>query len=209
MKSQWLGVVAAGVVSGLLISPAVHAAQRDKAAVCIAVVLPGVQGVEGNATEVGSSVRDLFVSFLTGPSLRAVALDARLASQGVEEARQKQCGQVLSVSLTRKASSGGGGWLGRAVGQAGTSMAWGIPGGSVGSAVARGATVAASQAVAELAGSTKAKDEMRIEYRLTSIDGKATLGSKNDKLKAKADGEDLVTPLVQRAAEAVAAAVAR
>lgn len=175
--------------------------------VCIAIVLPSVQGVEGSATAVAASARDLFVSFLTGPSLQAVALDARLESQAIEEARQKQCGRVLSIALARKASGGGGGWLGRAIGQAGTG--WGIPGGSVGSVVAQGATVAAIQAVSELAAGTRAKDELRLEYTLTSTDGTTALRSKADKAKARADGEDLLTPLVERAAGQIAAAVLR
>jgi hypothetical protein len=177
--------------------------------VCIAIVLPNVQGVEGNATEFATAVRELFVSYLTGPSLKALALDARLPSQANEEARQKQCGRVLSVSLTRKAGGEGGGWFGRAVGQAGTQVAWGMPGGSLGSAAARGATAAAAQAVSEIASGTKARDEVQMEYKLTSLEGKEGLAPKKDKAKAKSDGEDLLTPLVAKAAEAIAAAASR
>lgn len=217
MQLQLLRVVAAGAVSGMLLSPPAQAARGGGAAqaapVCIAVVLPSVHGVEGSAAEVAASVRELFISFLTGPSLSAISLDARLASQAAEEARQKECGRVLSVALTRKPSGGGGGWLGRAVGQAvgqaGTSGGWGTAGGSVGSAIVRGVTVAATQAISELAVSTRARDEMRIEYRLTSLEGKDALGPKTDKAKARADGEDLLTPLVAKAAEAIAAAVSR
>jgi hypothetical protein len=45
---------------------------------------------------------------------------------------------------------------------------------------------------------------MTIQYRVTTADGAAVLGPKSDSQKANADGEDLVTPLVTRAAEAVA-----
>jgi hypothetical protein len=50
-------------------------------------------------------VRDLLTSFLTGPSMQVVPIDARLASQAIEEARQKTCGRVLTAALTRKRSS--------------------------------------------------------------------------------------------------------
>jgi hypothetical protein len=175
---------------------------------CIAIVLPSVQGVEGDATQVASSVRELLASFLTGPSMRAVPLDARLASQAIEEAKQKECGRVLTAALTRKRSSGGG-LLGRVVGQAGTTAAWSLPGGGVGAAVVRGAAVAATQTASELASSTKAKDEMRLEYRLSPVSGGATLGPKTESAKAQIDGEDLLTPLVEKVAEAVAAAALR
>lgn len=211
MMRQLMFVVAAGAISGISLAAQSQMAPGGDAPqttpVCIAIMLPSVQGVEGSATEMGASVREVFTSFLTGPSLQAVALEARLASQAIEEARQKQCGHVLSVTLTRK-RGGGGGFLGKIAGQAGSSAAWGIPGGSVGSAVARGAAVAATEAVSELAASTKAKDDMRLEYKLTSLDGKTELGPKTDKAKARADGEDLLTPLVEKAAEAIAAAAA-
>jgi len=65
----------------------------------------------------------------------------------------------------------------------------------------------ATQTASEVASSTKAKDEMRIEYRLSAVSGGTTFGPKTERAKAKVDGEDLLTPLVQKVAEAVAAAL--
>jgi hypothetical protein len=169
---------------------------------CIAIMLPDVQGVEGDATAVAVPVRELMASFLRGPSVQVTLLDARLMANALEEARHKSCGHVLTLTLGRK-RSGGGGVFGRIVGQTAYTAAWSIPGGSVASAVARGATVAATQAVSEMASSTKAKDEMRFGYTLTALDGQPGLGPKTETAKAKTDGEDLITPLVQRAAEAI------
>ncbi len=175
---------------------------------CIAIVLPSVQGVDGSATEVAAAVRELFTSYLTGPSLRAVAVEARLVSQAVEEARQKNCGQVLVTTLTRKRS--GGGAFGRALGQAAGTAAWSVPGvAGTGGAVARGAVIAGAQAVSSVAGSTKAKDEMRLDYKISSLDAAATAKPETLKVKAAADGEDILTPLVEKASEAIAAGVAK
>ena len=175
---------------------------------CIAIALPAVQGVEGNAVDVGGAVRDLLTSYLSGPSIQVASLEARLASQALEEARRKGCGHVLITTLTRKRSSGGSAFL-KVLGQAGSSVAWQIPGAGVGAGVARGVAIAGAQAVSVLASSTKARDQMRIEYRLTSVDGRTTLESKEEKAKASVDGEDLLIPLVQRAAKSVAAAVTK
>ena len=203
------------LAASALSSPLLAAAPQSEASAggqakppCVAILLPSVQGVEGNATEVAASLRELFTSYLKGPSMQVVALDARLASQAVEEARQKQCDHVLATTLTRKRGGGGGGLLGRVAGQAGTTAALNLPGSNVGAAVARGAAVAATQAASDLAGSTKAKDEMRLEYRLLSSGkGSAVLGPKTERAKAESDGEDLVTPLVEKTAEAVVAAM--
>jgi hypothetical protein len=173
---------------------------------CIAIVLPRLQGVEGDATTIGGSVRELFASFLRGPSMEVVLLEARLPAHANEEAQQKQCPHVLTATVTSKRHTGGG-LLGSVIGQAGSSAAWGIPMGGVGAAVARGATTAVTQAISEMASSTKARDELRLDFKLTSVDGRIELGPKSDKAKAAADGEDLLTPMVERASEAIAAVV--
>jgi hypothetical protein len=173
---------------------------------CIAIVLPSVQGVDGSATEVAAGIRELFASYLTGPSLRAVLLEARLATQAVEEARQKDCGHVLVTTLTRKR---GGTSLGKALGQAAGTAAWYVPGGGAGSAIARGAAVAGAQAVSTMAGSTRAKDEMRLDYKFSPLDRAAAATPQTLKAKATSDGEDIVTPLVEKASAAIAATVAR
>jgi hypothetical protein len=135
-----------------------------------------------------------------------VALGARLAEQAVEEARQQDCPTVLTITLTRKQS--GGGAFGRALGDAAGAAAWHMPyGSSAATTAARSAAMAGSAAVSSIASNTRAKDEWQIEYRLAN--GQSTLRNGNDRAKAKTDGEDLVTPLVERMASAIAAAIAR
>lgn len=175
---------------------------------CIAILLPTVQGVEGDATAVGNSVRELFSTFLTGPSMQVVPLEARLTVHALEEAKQKSCGRVLVVSLTKKRGGNTMATIGRVAGQAGASVASGMGyGATAGAAAARGAANAATQVVNEAARSTRAKDEVNIEYKITTVAGKSEFGPKKDKQKAGVDGEDLLTPLVQRAAEAIVTAI--
>ena len=186
---------------------AAQGTQADAPAqVCTALVLPSVTGAEGSAVALATTVRDLFASYLTGPTLRALALESRLPSQAVEEARQKQCDRVLLVTLTEKHH--GGSVVGRAVGQAAGTAAWYIPGGGVGSAVVRGTGVGVASAVSDIASGTHAKDELQMDYKLTTLDGR-TLLAKSEKAKAHANGEDLITPLVEHASMAIASAPAR
>jgi len=187
----------------------VTAATPASAPTCIAIVLPSAKGIDGDATEFATSLRDLFVSYLTGPSLRAITLEARLASQAIEEARQKECGHVLLTSITRKRDDGSG-W-GRALGHAAGTAAWyGVPyGGGAASAAARGAAVAGAHAISTMAGTTRAKDEVTLEYRFGPVDGAMRASPKTEKAKAKNNGEDLLTPLVEKASESVAATILR
>lgn len=188
-------------------TPGVAGSNQDtppSAQTCLAIVLPSVQGVEGSAADVASAVRDLFVSYLNGPSIRSISLEARLPSQAVLEARQKDCGQVLIPSMVRKRPSGQlGGILGQAVGTA----AWYVPYGSgVGGAVAAGAAAGAAHAISSFASETAKKDEIELSYRLGTPASVEQTKPVTAKAKAKVDREDLLTPLVERAAQDIVAA---
>ena len=174
---------------------------------CVALLLPSVEGVE-DSIEVATSVRSIFQSYLTGPSIRSIDLDARLSSQAAQEARLKDCTRILTVTLVRKQSGGGGNKLG-AVAHAAGSTAGYIPLPSYGAAAAVGAARGGAEAVASVAHSTHAKDEFTMTYRVDTADGAAIVPLKTDKAKAKTNGEDLLTPLIARASDAVANAIAK
>jgi hypothetical protein len=170
--------------------------------------MPRIEIVQGDAATAASGLRDMFASYLTGPSLKSVLLDARLQSQAMEEAREKHCDRVLIASLSQKRK--GGGRFGKIMGEAAGTALWYVPGGATaGSAAARAAAVAGARAISTVAASTRARDEFTLEYRVDDAAGKPLLPARKDKLKAESDGQDVLTPLVEKASEAVAAAVRR
>jgi hypothetical protein len=169
----------------------------------IGLVLPTVQVNAGDAAQTAEAVRNSFASHLNAPNVEVVTLNAASA----EEARQKQCDYMLSVSMTVK-KGGGGSMFGRTMGNIAGSAAGHIPGGSTaGSAAARSATIAGVYTAATIAGNTKAKDELTLDYRVDYTDRPSTLLADTAKAKAKADGEDILTPQVEKAAQAILAAV--
>jgi len=174
---------------------------------CVALLLPSVEGVD-DATAVATSVRSIFESYLTGPSLQSVLLDAKLASQANQEATQKQCTRILTVSVSRKAGSTGPGKAGTIARAAGTTAAY-IPIPSVGGAVAAGAAHGGAVAVEDLAYRTHAKDEITMTYKVVTADGGTVMDAKSETRKAKSNGEDLLTPLIAKASEAVAAVITK
>src|SRR5262245_2676265 len=131
---------AAGLAVAAAVAPRIAVADgpaRAADARCIAVAIPAVQGVPGNAIDAASGLRDLIINYLTAPPLKIVSLEARLQSQAIEEARSKGCEPILLVSLTRKS---GGSRFAKALGQAAGASAWSLPGGgSAASATARAA----------------------------------------------------------------------
>lgn len=210
MTSIRARLAAATVAVSLSGIPGLAASQQDTPApapTCLAVMLPSVQGVEGSASEMAAAVRDLFVSFLNGPAIQPTSLDARLPSQAVLEARQKGCRQVLITSVSRKRS--GSNKFAGMLGKAAETAAWRMPyGEGVSAAVASGAAIAGAQAISSLASDTKQKDEIELAYRVGAPELVVNAKPQSAKAKAEVDGEDLLTPLVERAAQDVASIVA-
>lgn len=152
----------------------------------IGLILPSVQMSAGNAAEAAEALRSSFAGRLNGPGIEVVTLAARLPAQAMEEARQGQCDYMLSASMTVK-KGGGGSMFGRAIGNIAGSAAGHIPGG----------------------GSIKAKDEVSLEYTLDHVETAKTSLTNKDKAKASADGEDVISSLVQKAAASIVSTVRR
>ena len=193
-----------------ILAPDSAGAQGDGAAaskgaqICLA---PAAVEAAPTGMDPVTAVRDAFASFLTGPSLGVQPLSARLQSQVREEAKLARCRFLLLPSIKHERKTGGG-LLGKVAGGAVQQGAWSVAGsaGSTAGRVAAGAVAgAASGAVSSYASSSRRKDELTLSYRLESGSG-AVLLEKSEKRKAKSDGEDLLTPVVQRASETVVAA---
>jgi len=178
----------------------------DTTRVCLAPTT--VEASTGDANTVVKAVAERLTEFLSGPSLGVQPLSARLTSQVRMEAQQANC-RFLLLTTAKQEHKSGSTVLGNAAGQAVQAGAWraaGSVGSTAGGVAASAVGGAASGAAWDLASGVKAHDELSLTYRLEGADGKV-LTEKTDKRKAGSDGEDLLTPLAQQAAEAVAAAV--
>lgn len=181
---------------------------RDRTRICLAPA--SVEGAVGSAADAMTAVRETFTSFLTGPSLEVTPLSARLESQAREEAKAATCPYLLLVRLKHVRKSGGG-LLRRMAGSAVQEGAWSAgaaattTAGRVASSAAAGAAGAAAY---DFASSIKTKDELTLTYHLEAASG-TVLVEGSEERKAKSDGEDLLTPLVEHAARAVVAAAAK
>ncbi len=184
------------------------AAPQGSSPTQICLAPPSVAASVGSATSASDAVKQSLASFLTGPTIGVVPLSARLESQARQEAKTAACRYLLFTEIKHQRKQGKS-ILGRAAGGAVQQGAWraaGEAGSGVGRVAADAAAGAAGAAVSEMAYSTMAKDEMSLKYRLEAADGKI-LVDQAGKRKAESDGEDLLTPLAQQAAEAVVGAV--
>jgi len=166
----------------------------------IGLVQPRVQMAGAESTQAAETVRDVLAGYLQGPTIEVALLGARLPSQYTIEAKQAECDFVLATTLTHKPGKTGGG--SSALG----GLANYIPH-SGGADYARTAIAnVVLQSAQDFASMIRARDDMQIVVRLESLAGGEPF-AETHKRRAKADGEDLLTPLVESAAESVGAAL--
>jgi hypothetical protein len=207
MRQSWLSLV---VIVPLLAAPEASMHAQASAPITICLFPPAVE-TGNNAAAATEAVRASFTAFLTGPSVSSQLLQARLASQAREEAKQARCPYILLTTVKVVAKRSRGGLLGQAAAQAAGQGAVeaGIASGTAAGRVAGSAAAGAMrQATYNYAVSIRNRDELTLGYRLEAADGSILVDEK-EKRTAKSDGEDLLTPLAESASERILEAAKR
>lgn len=171
------------------------------------VKVPSVgEGITG--AELASAVEGLLAQYLKMPNVEVVFLDAKLPAAIKAEAVEKQCDFLVTATATHK--KGGGGGFGAfskviapAIGQTGIGHT-GSTAGNIAGAVATRSIVGAG----EVAAKVKAKDELSLEVRLDRPAG-ASEFVKTFKRKAKSSGDDILSPVIEEAAQAIVDALGK
>ena len=188
----------------------------------VGIVTPKAQLGQGNTgQDVAAPVQQLIMSYMAGPVLELVPLQARVPAQIQAEAQAVGCTHVLYTTVEqKKAKKGLGGLLG-AVAPAATLLTGMGAGGDMSAAMmANTASVVMSQAAAQQAqeqalntltqaqaGSVKAKDEISLKYQLQTVSGAKPMLEETLTAKAEANGQDLLSPLVEQLATNAVTAV--
>lgn len=190
----------------------------------VGVAPPEAQLGQGNnaGADYSTPVRNAIIALMSGPAVEIAALDSRTPVQLQAEAQQKECDFILFSSVAVKHSSGGG--LGGFLKKAGplTNMVpmAGMGRGMGGAVAAQAASAAASaaamsaqqQAMNQLTGfnnQIKSKDDVSVQYQLYPTGQAAPRLQSELKGKAKSDGEDVLTPLLQQTANNVLTEVSK
>jgi hypothetical protein len=169
---------------------------------------------QGNNSQAdyGTSIRNAMIFVMNGPAVEIAALDARLPMQVQAEAQQKQCDYILFSSITVKHGGGGFGKFMKAGSMAANltpvgAMAHGMSGiMATQAAMQTVAMTAQQQAMNQLAGfngQIKSKDDVTVEYQIFPTGQSQAKLENSLKGKAKSDGEDVLTPLIQQAANSI------
>src|ERR1051326_2887052 len=187
----------------------------------IGVAPPDAQVGQGNnaGADYSTPIRNAEIALMSGPAIEIAGLDSHVAMQLQAEAQQKQCDYILFSAVAVKHASGGGfGKFAKFGGMAASMTPMGAMAHGMGGAVAaQGAAMAASQmaqqqAISQLAGfngQIKSKDDVTVQYQLIAAGQTNPLLQNSMQGKAKSDGEDVLTPLLQQLANNVLVQVSK
>ena len=148
------------------------------------------------------SIQRAFPGFFEGTGIEIIELKAKLPSAIAREAKEADCDFFIVGTVSHKRDGGGFGFA-RSIGNVvGNNIPYG--GGTAGSVARQSASVAAYE-IGDAAASVKAKDEITFQISMTKADGTVAL-NKAYKRRAKSGGEDIISPLLEEAADAVVTA---
>jgi hypothetical protein len=169
----------------------------------LASVKTGAVGEGINASDLATAVRNSLTEYLKIPNVEVVSLDAKLASAVDAEAKEKQCDFVIYAGVSHK--KGGGGGFGGMFGQT-LGMAVGHVGiGGLGNTAANIAGQVATQAIVtatSMSSNVKSKDELTLDLRVNKT-GVADVLTQQFKAKAKSNGDDIISQVIEQAAQAI------
>lgn len=170
----------------------------------LAAVKTGSVGEGLSATDLAAAVQNTLTEYLKSPDVELIQLEAKLPSQAEAEARQKECDYVIYANVSHKKGGGGGfgGMFGKvlapAIGQTGIGHTGSVAGNAAGQ-VATSAIVNAGT----MSANVKQKDELTLDIKVQSPGGAAPAAARQYKAKAKSAGEDIITPVIEQAAQLV------
>jgi len=163
----------------------------------VVAVKPGNVAEGMNAQQLAIAVQNTLIENLKGSNVEAIPIEGTGGIQA--EAQQKECDYLVFANVSHKKGGGGfGSFMNSAAGKVASNVGYGS---GTAAAVATNTIVAAT--VAE---NIKAKDEMTLDVRLERPGATTSTFAQQYKGKAKSAGEDIITPLVQQAAQAMLAA---
>ncbi len=182
-------------------TPEVGAKKAGTIRIGLAQVKTGAVGEGLNAQELSGAIQNSLSQYLKSPNVELVALEAKLPSAIDAEAKAKECDYVIYAQVSHKKGGGGGfgGMFGKTLGSVVAQTGIGHTGSGVGNLTGQIATQ--SIVAATLTQNVKSKDEITLDIKLTK-DGAQTL-AKQYKAKAKGNGDDIITQVVEQAAQAI------
>ncbi len=150
--------------------------------------------------DIASAVTTSLVESLKSENVEAIQLDTDFPEN---ECKEKGCDYILYANITQK--RGGGGMFKQMI-MMGAVTAAGMIVPGIGGMIA--STVASQVMGKTMEKNAKAKDEFTLDYKVIGMD-KNVITQAVTKVKTEKDGEDILTPQIQKASKAVLGEIAK
>ncbi len=168
----------------------------------LAAVKTGSVGEGLNPNELAAAVQNSLADYLKSPSIELIQLESKLPSQIVAEATQKECDFVILANVSHK--KGGGGGFGSMFGRMAPAINYvPIHTGNTAGNVAGGVAAQMIVSTTSMSANVKSKDELTLDVKLQAPKDSTPAVVKQFKSKAKSNGEDIISPIIEQAAQAI------
>jgi len=164
----------------------------------LAGVKTGAVGEGISAADLSAAVQNSLIQHLKVPNVEVVALESKLASAVEAEAKIKECDYVASLTASHKKGGGGFGMF-KALAPVISSVA---PVAGTGGYIAGTVATQALISTATISGQVKNKDEITLDVKLNKLGG-APAFEKVLKAKARSNGDDIISQVVEQAAQGI------
>ncbi|MFL6215915.1 MAG: DUF4412 domain-containing protein [Blastocatellia bacterium] len=153
-----------------------------------------------NAAELAAAIRNSLAQSLKNPNVEVVMIEAASASQIDAEAKQKECDFIITASVEHKKGGSKFGQFAPALSHVASLGGYsGSTAGAVAGEVASAAIITAASASANV----KAKDQLTLDINVQAPANAVAVAEKQFKTKAQSNGEDIISPTAQQAAQAI------
>ena len=160
------------------------------------------------ANDLSAAIQNTLGTYLKGTKIEVVPLEAKLAAALTGEAKEKECDFVLYATAAHKKGGGGGFGFGKMLAQTVSQTGLGHTGSVAGNIAGQVATTAIVSA-GNMSANVKSKDELTLDLKVQSpVDNSSPL-TKQFKAKAKSDGDDIISTVVEQAAQAILDAIGK
>jgi len=169
----------------------------------MAAVKTGSVGDGVNAQELSAAIQNTLAEYLKGPKIEIVRIEAKLPSAIDAEAKEKECDYVIYTNVSHKKGGGGFGMFSKIAPVVGGIL----PSTGATNTVAGSVATQSVYTAANVSGNIKSKDEITLDVKVNTPGTSVAVLSKQAKAKAKSDGEDIISPLVEQIAQAIVDAI--
>jgi len=170
----------------------------------IGIISPKATLANVSATEASNAVQNSFYELMKSKVIDVIAIEARLPIQVMPEAEEKAAHYILYTTLSQKKGKSDNGFFGKMTERVANRVAARIPyGKGIAGQIAIETASEALRTVSTLATTIKANDEMTLEYKLLRVEDSQAVVSNSITAKAKENGEDIITRMIETAANEV------